>query len=98
MEEASCSLQKISDIFSSSAREHVLLSAEGEARGQSGGRRMERSGTPGSSAREISKLLTPFNEVIASDPFQNPTLWRTYDLLLNARDKQLNALYGIEAF
>ena len=37
------------------------------------------------------------NEVIASDPFQNPILWRIYDLLLNERDKLLNALYGIRA-
>jgi hypothetical protein len=42
--------------------------------------------------------LTPFNEVIASVPFQNPTLWRIYDLLLNERDKQLNAPYEIRAF
>jgi len=43
-------------------------------------------------------MLTPFHEVIASDPFQNLTLWRIYDLLLNERNKRLNALYAIRAF
>jgi hypothetical protein len=42
--------------------------------------------------------LTLPHEVIASDPFQNPRLWRIYDLLLNERNKQLNALYAIKAF
>jgi hypothetical protein len=42
--------------------------------------------------------LTLFKEVIASEPFQNLTLWRIHDLLVNERDKPLNAHYGIRAF
>jgi hypothetical protein len=48
--------------------------------------------------RTAHASLTLPHEVIASDPFQTPRLWQIYDLLLNERNKQLNALYAIKAF
>ncbi len=46
----------------------------------------------------LDAMLTHFNEVIGSVLFQNLTLWRIYDLPLNGRGKQLNALCATRAF